>query len=365
MVNVGTTSKRIRTLLLNLVVGICTNILWLSIVQQKQACEFIILDAAVTAFQQPQPRFTRNNWLITTVTTSESKSLLPRRKLPTRVTLFIQNPRQQIFQPHETSLNVSRNCPQQTSMTTSALTQVSGLTSFFVSIMFVMNVYPALAGDLNTATATSNSGRLEVNSNVPTRIRPCDTSANSNTNCVSTASVKQVDKFMLPWTWPESISGTEIISRFKGIIASDQTLSWIQQDQDLVSDPTSISTTTTTSTTTGQGAIAFLRFRAARNVCTDEIEILINSNDRIITFRSQQIEGPENISDFGSNRHRLEDIRKKLKVVTILGSNGNDSINDNNNNNNESSEGLSGQLKAFWGFQSGGGFESILLDEDE
>jgi hypothetical protein len=149
---------------------------------------------------------------------------------------------------------------------------------------------------------------------------------------------------MLPWTWPESISGDEVVSRLKGVIASDQTLS-IRILEKLPNTEN-----------------VFFRIRAARNVCNDEIEILVNPNDRVITFRSQQVDGPDNVSDFGANRRRLEEIRKRLKVVTILGGGGD---NTDYYRNGESTEGLTGQLKAFWGFQSGGGFESILLDEDE
>jgi hypothetical protein len=51
---------------------------------------------------------------------------------------------------------------------------------------------------------------------------------------------------------------------------------------------------------------------------TDDIEFLVNSLDNIITYRSNSREvimaGPENIGDGGSNRNRLEVIRRKLGV---------------------------------------------------
>ena len=157
---------------------------------------------------------------------------------------------------------------------------------------------------------------------------------------------------MLPWSWPESISSDEVISRLKGVVAADQTLSLI--------DASTTTTTTNNNNNNNNNQNYYVRIRAARNVCTDEIEFLVNPTDRVMTFRSQQVEGPDQVSDFGANRRRLDEIRQRLKVVTVLGSSDND-----DDHRGESREGLTGQLKAFWGFQSGGGFESILLDEDE
>jgi uncharacterized protein (DUF1499 family) len=216
---------------------------------------------------------------------------------------------------------------------------ITRIWSMYVVILFTT---------VTMSMATDSIGDISSVFEVP-RIEACTTTsstAGSNTNCVSTASIKQVDMFMLPWTWPESISVNEVLSRFKGIIASDQTLSLIESKT--IHD--------TTKSNNNNNDYYYYRIQAARNVCTDEIELLLNSNEHIITFRSKQISGPDNISDFGSNRRRLEDIRHALKIVTIMG--------NNNDNNDESNEGISGQLRAFWGFQSGSGYESVLLDED-
>jgi uncharacterized protein (DUF1499 family) len=174
-------------------------------------------------------------------------------------------------------------------------------------------------------------------------IVPCEKTSSGTNNCVSTASVKQVDVFMLPWTWPSETSVNEIVSRIKGVIAADSTtLSLVDSNADRRAHDANEN--------------FFFRLRAARNVCTDEIEILVNPVDRVITFRSRQVEGPENISDFGANRQRLNEIRQRLAVVTVLGEDSAD---------NGPREELSGQLRAFWGFQSGSGYEAILLEEDE
>ena len=214
---------------------------------------------------------------------------------------------------------------------------------------------------VNTATmALAAAEDVTVPSQVPATtgsIESCrrsTSSSNGNNNCVSTASVKQVDLFMLPWSWPESISSDEVISRLKGVVAADQTLSLID------ASTTTTITNNNNNNNNNNNQNYYVRIRAARNVCTDEIEFLVNPNDRVMTFRSQQVEGPDQVSDFGANRRRLDEIRQRLKVVTVLGSSDND-----DDHRGESREGLTGQLKAFWGFQSGGGFESILLDEDE
>jgi uncharacterized protein (DUF1499 family) len=154
-------------------------------------------------------------------------------------------------------------------------------------------------------------------------------------NCVSTASVKQVDLYMAPWTWPEGISVDEVVGRLKGAIVADATLSLDEQRDN-----------------------RYFRVRAARNFCTDEIEFVVNPVDRVVTFRSQQIEGPDNVSDFGANRKRLDELRRRTTVLDVMGA-------EFETADSAPREGTVGQLKSFWGLQSGEGYESILLDDDE
>jgi uncharacterized protein (DUF1499 family) len=199
-----------------------------------------------------------------------------------------------------------------------------GCTTLVLTLFFATN-------GVNVAQSV-DSGALSI--------APCEKTSTGTNNCVSTASVKQVDLFMLPWTWPSDTSVDEIVSRIKGVIAADSTLSLVDSNADRRDTEESY----------------LFRVRAARNVCTDEIELLVHPIDRVITYRSRQVEGPENISDFSANRKRMDDIRQRLAVVTVLGEDSAD---------NGPREDLSGQLRAFWGFQSGTGYEAILLDEDE
>jgi uncharacterized protein (DUF1499 family) len=168
-------------------------------------------------------------------------------------------------------------------------------------------------------------------------ISPCSRPTNGGgANCVSTASVKQVDLFISPWTWAEGISAEEVIGRLKGAIATDGTLSLVGQNY--------------------VDGRYICRVRAARNFCTDEIEFVVNPADRVVIFRSQQVDGPDTVSDFGANRKRLDELRRRIGVVDVMGA-------EFASADSGPREGTVGQLRAFWGLQSGGGYESVLLDD--
>ena len=166
---------------------------------------------------------------------------------------------------------------------------------------------------------------------IATCIKP---SGGAPANCVSTASVKLVDLYAAPWTWPEGFAADEVLGRLKGVIDSDPTLTLVEEQKEN----------------------RYLRVRAARNFNTDEIEFVVNPSDRVVTFKSQQVEGPDNVSDFGGNRKRLEEIRKRIPMLQVMGA-------EFESADAGPREGVGGQLKAFWGFQSGGGYEKVLLDE--
>ena len=150
-------------------------------------------------------------------------------------------------------------------------------------------------------------------------IAPCPRSssgdASSSTNCVS------------PWTY-NGMSRAEVVARLKGVIESDSNLSLI------VDQPN------------------YWKVQATRSFNVDEIELVFNDADEVITFRSIQVGGPS-VSDFGANRSRLEAIRIKAQLG-VMG--------QEYDLADPTSEGAFGQLKAFYGLQSGTGFEDINLD---
>lgn len=99
----------------------------------------------------------------------------------------------------------------------------------------------------------------------------------------------------------------------------------------------------------------FLRVQASRRFSTDELQFIINAADHVITFRSQQLDGPA-VSDFGANRKRLEDIRKAARVFGVMGE-------DFETADTAPREGALGQLKAFYGLGSGQGYEDVILED--
>jgi uncharacterized protein (DUF1499 family) len=174
----------------------------------------------------------------------------------------------------------------------------------------------------------------------PTTVAMCEKTASTGNpvNCVSTASIRQFDSYAPPWTWQDdnNLSADAIIARLKGAIAVDPNLTLIAQTSDT------------------------LVVTAQRNAfCTDQIIFRVNGIDRAVTFSSRQVSGPDGVSDFGANRKRLERIRQSTKVLSIMGSELDSA------DATAPRESVTDQLKAFWGLQSGGGYESVLLDEEE
>jgi len=154
---------------------------------------------------------------------------------------------------------------------------------------------------------------------------------NSPSNCVSTASVRQVDLYMPPWTYPQNMPADEVLARLKGAASTDVHLQVAEQKEN------------------------YLKINAIRNFAIDEIEFVVNTADHVITLRSQQVEGPD-VNDFGANRSRLEDIRRRAKVFGVMGE-------EFESADSAPREGALGQLKAFYGLKSGTGYESVNLDE--
>lgn len=137
---------------------------------------------------------------------------------------------------------------------------------------------------------------------------------------------------MTPWTYDSGMSTAEVLARLKGLIESDSSLTLLSEGELWVSAT------------------------ATRNLgaCTDQIDFVIRPDDRVITFQSKQIEGPST-SDFGANRNRLEELRKKVGVFGRMG----EAL---ETADTSAREGVGGQLKAFWGFTSGTGYEDVMLE---
>jgi len=193
------------------------------------------------------------------------------------------------------------------------------------------DVWQSFAGSIFSFGATALINPRTAAADI---ISPCPKPVSGTpANCISTASVRQLDLYMPPWVYPDEVSTAEVMARLKGAISVD-TKNVIQ----------------------GQSE-TYLRVQSTRNFAVDELVFVLQPEDHVIKFTSRQIEGPE-INDFGAQRKRLEDIKKRLPIVRGMGE-------DFATADTAPREGALGQLKAFYGLKSGTGFEDIILEDDD
>lgn len=163
-------------------------------------------------------------------------------------------------------------------------------------------------------------------------------SVSSQSPCVSTSNVRQIDLYSPPWTFA-TIPPNEVMSRLKGAVMADPSCRIIQQDGD-----------------------KYLLVEAQRPAdifgTVDRLEFVINEQDEVVTYRSAAPTDSTG-TDFGIQRRRLDEIRKRAGVFGLMG----DTLNTaDTKTSGERGNGPLGQLKAFYGLQSGGGFEDVLAE---
>ncbi|KAL3944233.1 MAG: hypothetical protein SGBAC_001676 [Bacillariaceae sp.] len=175
----------------------------------------------------------------------------------------------------------------------------------------------------------------------PTKsIEKCSTS--SKYPCVSTSNVKNLDLYLPPWTYDASrYNSIQVLARIKGALTADPTCQILPAEND-------------------EDAKYYLKAQVKRSDLfwtIDEIEFLVDEDKQVVFFRS--LATSSDFNDFGANKKRLEDIRKKAGIFGVMGQslNSADSV-----SNAERGYGPLGQLKAFYGLQSGGGFEDVLAE---
>jgi len=166
------------------------------------------------------------------------------------------------------------------------------------------------------------------------RIKECATIINNN--CVSTASVKQVNSYLPPWTF--SVTPDEVAARIKGVVATDPSLELVQDTNNRYFVITA-----------NRGAVG----------AKDQLDLLINEQDSVVTFRSADMNENPSISDFGANRKRLEAFRKTAGVFGVMG----EGLTADSFEGRGEINGPMAQLKAFYGLQSGEGFQDVFDDE--
>ncbi len=166
-------------------------------------------------------------------------------------------------------------------------------------------------------------------------IAKCSVSSNAPV-CVSTSNVRQLDLYSAPWTFASSAD--EAMARLKGAVEGEP-LNSIVASEDSTSRHLLVD-----SKRSKLGSTAY------------RMEFVINEADGVITYRSS---APEDITgpDFGLQRKRLSEIRERAATFGVMG----ESLNSaDTKSTGEKGYGVLGQLKSFYGLQSGGGFEDIL-----
>jgi uncharacterized protein (DUF1499 family) len=161
-------------------------------------------------------------------------------------------------------------------------------------------------------------------------------------DCVSTASIRDAKgSYSPPWTF--ETSPDEAFARIKGVLASDDAFVITEVDD------------------TARYVRAYAKRLASVN--RDEVEFLVRGDDKVVLYRSTaRLNG--SVSDFGANRKRIDDIRRRGAVFGLQGDGLTaDSLNGGGETNRNN--GPWGQLKAFYGLQSGEGFEKLFDEEGE
>jgi uncharacterized protein (DUF1499 family) len=213
----------------------------------------------------------------------------------------------------------------------------SGTLALWTASLVGRNVAVAVAEEATTTTTTTSTTTTSYS------IRKCPTGGSggsggdSKVPCLSTSNVRQLDLYLPPWTF--TTSSADAMARLKGAIVADPLCDILHQDDN-----------------------DHLVVSAKRNGdvfgIVDELEFVINGADQVVTFRSS---APTDTTtpDFGQNRKRLEDIRKRAGIFGIMGEslNSADSVSEG-----AKGYGPVGQLKAFYGLQSGGGFEDVFRE---
>lgn len=195
----------------------------------------------------------------------------------------------------------------------------------------------ALALEEDTTPAAGDAPAPTPTVTVTASIKKCDVSKNSPP-CVSTSNVRQLDLYSAPWTFDSTAD--EALARLKGAVEAEP-LNAIVSTEDSNSRHLFVDSK-----------------RSKLGTTAYRMEFIINEADGVITFRSSapsDLTGP----DFGLQRKRLSEIRERSGTFGVMG----ESLDSaDTKSTGEKGYGPLGQLKSFYGLQSGGGFEDVLAE---
>mmetsp|Transcript_24980 Transcript_24980/g.68890 ORF Transcript_24980/g.68890 Transcript_24980/m.68890 type:complete len:268 (-) Transcript_24980:2300-3103(-) len=172
---------------------------------------------------------------------------------------------------------------------------------------------------------------------VTASITKCNVSKNSPP-CVSTSNVRQLDLYAAPWTFDSTAD--EAMARLKGAVEAEP-----------------LNAIVSTEDSNSRHLFADSK-RSKLGTTAYRMEFIVNESDGVVTFRSSapsDLTGP----DFGLQRKRLAEIRERAGTFGVMG----ESLESaDTKSTGEKGYGPLGQLKSFYGLQSGGGFEDVLSE---
>jgi len=157
------------------------------------------------------------------------------------------------------------------------------------------------------------------------------------TNCVATADIKQLTTYVPPWSF--TVSPEDAFARLKGLVAEDPTFKVVECDESSL----------------------YLKVEIKRNFNTDDImEFLVKRDDKVVLLKSSEKEKDSGfLSDFGANRNRIVNLHNKSSgVFRAMGEGLTADSYDGGAGGKRN--GALGQLKAFYGLQSGEGYQEIF-----
>jgi len=154
-------------------------------------------------------------------------------------------------------------------------------------------------------------------------------------NCVATSNIKQLENYSPPWIFEGS--SDEAFARLKGLVKSEPTFKIIEMDDE------------------GK----YMKIDVQRLNTQDEIEFIVRGDDKIVLFKSFEKDGGTGLSDFGTNKKRVDGLR--LKSGGFFNLQGEGLTADSFDGGSFGKRyGVTSQLKAFYGLQSGKGFEEVF-----
>lgn len=157
-------------------------------------------------------------------------------------------------------------------------------------------------------------------------------------NCIATSNIKQLENYSPPWTF--EVSADEAFARLKGLMKTDASFEVKELDEEQ----------------------KYMLVEVQRSFNTrDRLEFLVKGDDKVVVYKSTEIEGI-GLSDLGINKKRVDDLRIKSGGIFRLMGDGM-TADSYEGGRFGRANGIGGQLKAFYGLQSGKGFSEVFEDD--